>query len=100
MTCHLGCEFLCCHYVDYIHSDLFCSYFRDECEKIRHTLLTQQREESDAALNQLMTLKEKELDAYKKELQQQISRYQQQVSFSLAALGTNELLGTTIHAKL
>jgi len=53
---------------------------KDECEKIRHTLLTQQKEERDAALNQLMTLKEKELDAYKKELQQQISRYQQQVS--------------------
>ena len=54
--------------------------FRDECENIRQTLLVQQREENDAAVNHVLALKEKELDAYKKELQQQISRYQQQVS--------------------
>ena len=56
------------------------SPFRDECENVRQTLLAQQREENNAAMNHMLTLKEKELDAYKKELQEQISRYQQQVS--------------------
>lgn len=42
--------------------------------------MAQQQEESDVAMKQMMTLKEKELEAYKKELQQQVLRYQQQVS--------------------
>ena len=53
--------------------------FRDECETLRQSVLMQQKEESDAALKQVMSLKEHELDAYKRELQSQIGRYQQQV---------------------
>ena len=68
------------YYHQYNFSILISSSFRDECENVRQTLLAQQREENNAAMNHMLTLKEKELDAYKKELQEQIARYQQQVS--------------------
>ena len=64
-------------------STLFCHYHlsfcSDECENLRQALQIQQKAEKDTALNQLLVVKDKEIEGYKSELHQQVQYYKEQV---------------------
>ncbi|XP_065071620.1 protein FAM184A-like [Rhopilema esculentum] len=53
---------------------------RDECDRLRLELTIQQKEESDAEFKHILSLKDKEFEAYKMQMQQQVSYYQHQIS--------------------